>query len=300
MDNTRRIKKHLSNKKREWLSGYAFISLWLIGILVFTLFPLIQAFWYSLNEAKFYGSQIQTTFQWFENFKYAFTEDIIFPTIVVNYIIEIVVDVPFSIAASLIIAMLLNQQIKGKGFFRVIFFLPVIISTGPVISELMGQGATSIPMLSSETVATFLNDYLPGFLSKPINLLFEKLVIVLWLSGIQILIFLSGLQRIDKSIYEAASIDGASPWQTFWKITLPSMKPFILLNVVYTIVTLSFFDMPVSTGEYTILTYIERHSFDSGGLGYGYACSLGIIYFLLVIIHIGLYALLLREKKVKR
>lgn len=293
-------KKQLSNKHREWITGYAFIGLWLIGLLVFTLFPMAQAFWYSLNEAKFYGNTIKTTFQWFDNFKYAFVSDLNFPKIFVNYIIEIVVDVPFSIVASLILAMLLNQNIKGKSFFRVIFFLPVIISTGPVISELMGQGATDIPLLSSDFVADILENYLPSFLSKPINLLFEKLVIVLWLSGIQILIFLSGLQRINKSTYEAAEIDGASSWQTFWKITLPSMKPFILLNVVYTIVNLSFFDMPTETGNYTILTYIEQQCFEAGGKGYGYACSLGIIYFAVILLHIGIYALLLREKKVKK
>ncbi len=154
-------KKHLSNKHREWLSGYAFISLWLIGLLVFTLFPVAQAFWYSLNEAKFYGGSIRTTFQWFKNFSYAFTGDINFPKILTNYLIEIIVDVPFSIVASLILAMLLNQNIKGKSFFRVIFFLPVIISTGPVISELMGQGATSIQLLSSDFVKDILTNYLP-------------------------------------------------------------------------------------------------------------------------------------------
>jgi ABC-type sugar transport system permease subunit len=76
------------------------------------------------------------------------------------------------------------------------------------------------------------------------------------------------------------------------------MKPFILLNVVYTIVTLSFFDMPAPKGGYTILTYIEKHSF--GDRGFGYACRLGIIYFFLILIHIGIYALILKEKKVKR
>lgn len=298
MDLPVKNKKHLTNKHREWLSGYAFISLWLIGLLAFTLFPLGQAFWYSLNEASFYGSTIKTTFQWFDNFIYAFAEDTIFPTIVVNYLMEIVVEVPFSITASLIIAMLLNQKIKLKGFFRVIFFLPVIISTGPVISELMSQGATEIPMLSGKFIENILTNFLPEFIATPLTLLFDKLVIVLWLSGIQILIFLSGLQRINKQVYEAASIDGASPWQTFWKITLPSMKPFILLNVVYTIVTLSFFDMPVTKGDYTILTYIEKHSF--GDRGFGYACSLGIIYFVLILVHIGIYALILKEKKVKR
>ena len=291
-------KKMLSSKHREWLSGYAFISFWLIGLIALTIFPLIQAFWYSLNDASFYGNSIKTTFQWFENFRYAFLEDTLFPTIVANYLMEIIVQVPFSLCASLIIAMLLKQNIKGRGLFRVIFFLPVIISTGPVISELMEQGATDIALLNGDFIQEFLSEFLPEFIATPINLLFDKLVIVLWLSGIQILIFLSGLQRINKQTYEAASIDGASLWQSFWKITLPSMKPFILLNVVYTIVTLSFFDMPVASGEHTILTYIEKHSF--GERGFGYACSLGIIYFFLIVIHIGIYALILKDKKVKR
>lgn len=300
MDNTKlkRSKKHLSNKHREWVSGYSFISLWLIGLIALTIVPLGQAFWYALNEAKFYGNSIKTIFLWFDNFRYAFLEDTLFPQILSTYLIEIIIETPFSIAASLIIALLLTQDIKGKTFFKMIFFLPVIISTGPVISELMGQGAASIPLLNSEWLKTFLNEFLPGFLSKPINLLFEKLVIVLWLSGVQILIFISGLQKINPQIYEAASIDGASKWQTFWKITLPMIKPFILLNVVYTIVTLSFFDMPDANGSYTILSYIERHSF--GERGFGYACALGIIYFFIVILHIGIYALILRSKKVKK
>ena len=98
-------KRGIKNKYREWISGYAFISLWVIGLVAFTLFPLSQAFWYSLNEASFYGNTIKTTFQWFSNFTYAFFEDAIFPTIVANYLMEIVVEVPFSICASLIIGL---------------------------------------------------------------------------------------------------------------------------------------------------------------------------------------------------
>ena len=116
-------RRQLSNKHREWLNGYAFISLWLIGLIALTIFPLGQAFWYSLNEANFYGNSIKTTFQWFDNFRYAFTEDTIFPTVVVNYLMEIVVEVPFSLCASLIIAMLLNQKVKCRSLFIVIFFL---------------------------------------------------------------------------------------------------------------------------------------------------------------------------------
>jgi ABC-type sugar transport system permease subunit len=288
----------LSNKHREWLNGYLFAGLWIIGLLAFTIWPLIQAFYYSFNEAVFYGNSIKIQWIWFENFRYAFFEDLIFPVILINYLLEIIIDVPFAITAALIIAMLLNQKIKFRGVWRVIFFLPVIISTGPVIFELMGQGATSIPMLSDGSFTAFIRDYLPSFISRPILLLFEKLIIVLWFSGIQILIFLAGLQRIDHSIYEAAAIDGASSWQSFWKITLPSMKPFILLNVIYTIVTLSFFDMPTPRGQYSILSYIRDQTFSKRGFGYG--CALGIIFFILILLQIGIYVLFLRERKVRR
>lgn len=290
----------ISNKHREWINGYLFISLWLIGLLIFTLWPLLQAFYYSFNEAVFFDGKIKLSWIWFENFRYAFFEDTIFPVILVNYLAEIIIDVPFVVTSAIIIAMLLNQKIKLRGFWRVIFFLPVIISTGPVIGELMSQGATRIPLLSNSNFTNFIQNYLPSFISKPITLLFEKLIIVFWFSGIQILIFLAGLQRIDRSIYDAASIDGASSWQSFWKITLPSMKSFILLNIIFTIVTLSFFNMPTAPGTYNILSYISTQTFEMGRRGYGYGCALGIIYLLIIIIQILLYTLFLKEKKVRR
>ena len=290
----------VTNKMRNSIAGYGFISLWFIGLIVFTLFPLGQAIWYSFNIAEFKGSGIQTTFNGFKNFVYAFTEDSTFPQMLVTYLSSIIVQVPFSVTASLIISMLLNQNIKGRGMWRVIFFLPVIISTGPVITELMGQGATSLPMIGGKDLDIFLADFLPGFIAKPIGLLFDNLIIVLWYTGIPTLIFLSGLQRIDKSTYEAASIDGASPWQCFWKITLPSMKSFIFVNVVYTIVTLSFSDIPAGDNQLNILQYMQRHMIEASGKGYGYACSLGLIYFAVILLQIVIYSLFLAPRKGNR
>ena len=293
-------KLKLKNKQRETLNGYLFIGLWLLGLIIFTLWPLFQAFFYSLNQAVFYGGEVKLSWLWFDNFRYAFFEDALFPVILTNYLVEIIIDVPFVVTAALIIAMLLNQNIRFRGLWRLIFFLPVVISTGPVIGELMGQGATRIPLLANSSFSYFISQYLPVFLARPLALLFEKLILLFWFSGIQILIFLAGLQRIDRSIYEAAAIDGASHWQTFWKITLPGMKSFILLNAIYTIVTLSFFDMPTARGDYTILSYLSEHSFGVGRRGYGYACALGIIYLFLILGHIGLYALFLKERKGRR
>jgi oligogalacturonide transport system permease protein len=290
------VKHRLTNRARESLSGYFFILFWIVGICVFTFWPLIQAFYYSLCEATFSGNQIVTKFQWFQNFVYAFREDSNFPSMLVSYLTEIVVQVPFTVTVSLIIAMLLNQKIKLRAMWRVIFFLPVIIISGPVVQELIDQGATTIQVFQSGGFMTFVTTYLPSVISQIITLLFNKLIVVLWYSGIPILIFLAGLQKISKSVYEAAAIDGASGWQTFWKITLPAMSPFILVNAIYMIVALSSTSL-ASSSKKTIITYIqEQISGGVGGKGYGYACCLGVIYLFVILIHIGIYALIFMPK----
>ena len=170
--------------------------------------------------------------------------------------------------------------------------------------ELMTQGTTSID-LEHMAAGRIIVGALPTFLSNIIFSLFDKLIIVLWYTGIPILIFLAGLQRINKQIYEAASIDGASAWQTFWKITLPSMTPFILVNAVYMIVTLSNSSLMQGSDatSKTIIQYIQEQYVTTTGKGYGYACCLGIIYLLLILLQIGFYALVLlpknRVKKIK-
>ena len=295
-------KKHLTNTSREAIAGYLFISLWIIGVCIFTLWPIAQAFYYSLCDAAFKGNKIVTEFTWFNNFIYAFTKDEQFPTMLRNYLFEIVIQVPFAITLALLIALMLNQKIRLRGLWRLVFFLPVIIISGPVMSQLMNQGATSINILEG-SIGDFVNNNLPNFLSRVIILLFDKLIVVLWYTGIPILIFLAGLQKLNKQIYEAASIDGASTWQTFWKITLPSMSPFILVNAVYMIVALSNSTMAQSTTETvkrTIIQYISAQYLTSTGKGYGYACCIGVIYLLAILLHIGLYALILLPKKPRK
>ena len=191
------------------------------------------------------------------------------------------------------------QKIKLRSVWRLIFFLPVIIISGPVISELISQGTTSIN-IADGTLGNFITGGLPSFLSKIIILLFDKLIIVLWYTGIPILVFLAGLQRLNKQVYEAADMDGASSWQKFWKITLPSMAPFILVNAVYMIVTLSNSNLTQSTSEVSNLTiteYIITQYTGTTGLGYGYACALGVIYLFTILLHIGLYALVTLPKR---
>lgn len=286
----------ITNKYREWIWGYLFILLWLIGYLVFTLTPIIQSIYYSLNKAKFNLGGIDLEFLNFQNYRYAFLVDTTFPTLYVAYISQIIIIVPISIVFSLIIAMLLNQKIKGRGFWRVIFFLPVVIATGPIIRILTNEGAATVPLLNDIKIHNFIMENLPEYIYKPVLAIFEQIIMVLWYTGIPILIFLAGLQKIDRTIYEAAAIDGAGPWESFWKVTLPAVKQFITVNIIYVFVTLSYYS---GLAGNDIIDYIQRQSFEGGALnlGFGYGSALAWIFFLTIVVLILIFVGLLNLRR---
>ena len=130
---------------------------------------------------------------------------------------------------------------------------------------------------------------LPEFIYQPISNLFSGLIMILWNSGIQILIFLAGLQKVPRTLYEAAKIDGASGWESFWKITLPTVKPLILLNSIYTVVTLA----TGGTNEIIELIYTATYTATQG---YSYAMAMSWIYTVIVAVILVIVFLLLREK----
>lgn len=210
----------------------------------------------------------------------------------VNYVVSTVISVPVIVVFALIISIMLNQNIKGKGIFRLIFFLPVIIVSGPILNMLNAEGAGSITALDTQAITTAINGFLPSMLAKPISGLFESMITILWYSGVQILIFLSSLQKIDPAMYEAAKIDGGSGWECFWKITLPTIKPMILLNLVYTIVFIS------NNDTNPIIGLIKTSMFSgSTEMGYGYASAMAWLYSVVELLLVGLFALLFMAKK---
>jgi ABC-type sugar transport system permease subunit len=191
--------------------------------------------------------------------------------------------VPIILIFSLIIALFLNLDFRFKGLFRTIFFLPVVITSGPVIQELVSQGAATVPGFAfSETITNFLLG-LPRYLANPIEYLLTSFILILWFSGVQILIYLSSLQKIDPSIYEAASIDGASAWEAFWKLTLPSLSTTTVIVAIYTIITLSHFS------ENKVIKYISGQTYAvEGGIGYSSAMSFlyfGVLVLLLAVVY---------------
>ncbi len=299
MDSTKKKAKEKKVKikqgklaRREARMGYFFILPWLIGIVLFLLYPLGQSFRYIWYNIRITPRGTKFNFIGTGNFTQIWMEDPEFPQQLVTYIWQTIVEVPIIVVFSLLIAMMLNQKIKGRSFFRLVFFLPVIIVSGPVMNMLVSEGAATIPALNVQSVITALDRVLPTAVAQNIGDMFSNMIMILWYSGVQILIFLSALQKIDPGLYEAAKMDGGSDWECFWKITLPTIKPMILINAVYTVIFLS------SNEQNQLINLIKTAMFSATAeRGYGYASAMAWIYSLLVTIIVLIFFGLLGSKK---
>lgn len=279
--------------KRETIYGYLFIFPWIIGFLLLVLWPMIQSFYYSLNSMRIAPTGLQFVYVGFNNYLEVWLRDMFFIEQLLGFTVNTMLRVPVIVVFALIIAMLLNQDVKFKGLFRTIFFLPVIIASGPVIDQLVAQGATSIPMVNQDVIMGILNDLFPMWMATAVGDLFNQIISILWFSGVQILIFLAVLQKINPSLYEAAKIDGGSNWECFWKITLPTIKPIILINLVYTLVSLA------NSGQNEIIELIYANMFNATR-GYGFASAMAWMYSIIIGLMLLIIFLIFREKKSKR
>lgn len=280
-------------EKREARAGYLFILPWLIGTVVFMLYPLAQSFYYMWFNIRI-NAKGESVFKYvgIGNFTQIWLENPEFPQQIVTYLWQTIVQVPIIVVFSLMIAIMLNGKIKFKGFFRLIFFLPVIIVSGPVMNMLVSEGAATIPTMNIKSIINAFDTFLPYSVAESIGEIFQNMIMILWYAGVQILIFLSVLQKIDPALYEAAKIDGGSAWECFWKITLPTIKPMILLNAVYTIIFLS------SNEQNVIITMIKTAmSAVTKEKGHGYAAAMAWMYAFIVILIVLLFFMFLGSKK---
>ncbi|MCL6456828.1 MAG: sugar ABC transporter permease [Gorillibacterium sp.] len=261
--------------------GLLFMLPWLIGFCVFVAIPIGWSMFMSLHKVAVVPGGFKYDWLGLQNFRDAFLKDNIFPIELITYFQQMLLMVPIIVIFALLIALLLNQKFPGRFIYRALFFLPVIFATGQVLSELFAQGAGDIPFLDQYNLEPLVRQYVGGELAKTVMEVLGRVVLILWYSGVQILIFISGFQTISPSIYEAVRIDGASPWDSFWKITLPASVPFISLNVLYTIIDL--FTFPMNP----VLKHIKDNMFKVE-TGYGYASALAWIYFGFIFILIAL------------
>lgn len=283
-------KHHLTKRTlREWIFGYIFISPWLVGVSIFFLYAMVRSLIFSFNDLQLVGMVITPLKDgMFSNYSKVFATEINLPVVLGEFAISLVLQLPIIISFALIIALLLNSKIKGRSLFRLIFFLPVIIATGPVMDMLTSQGAATVPMVGTDAISSVLSN-VPQFIAEPINDLFSSLILILWNAGIQILLFLAGLQKVPTTMYEAAKIDGASTWETFWKITLPNVRSIILLCSIYTVVTLA------TGGNNSVIQMIYDATY-SATKGYSYGAAFSWIYTVIIIVILLLVFLLLKEK----
>ena len=279
-------RRGVSFQRRGVLTCLLFVSPWLVGAAVFFLYPLFYSLRLSFGVIENPATQ-KVVFAGFENFRVAFMEDARFFPMLLSIAKDTLINTPLIVVFALFIATLLSKDIRGKGLFRSVFFLPVILGNGFVMQQLLGvqMNADAVEVargiLLPEKVVRFLN---PGVTQVILEFL-SRVTLVLWKSGVQIIIFLAGLQAIPRSFYEAARVDAATEWECFWFISLPMMAPTLLLGAVYTIVA-GFLD---TSNE--MLGYIHELGFQWSQ--FEYASAVSWLYFLFVILVLAALFLLL-------
>lgn len=306
----RKIKTNkIPYERKKHLYGYGFIGLWFIGTVWLFIIPVIKSIEYSFSTAMMHdkadalaagytSAGIHTEWNNFANYIKAFTGDPDFPKNLVESIGQIIPQAFVIMIFSLFIAIMLNQKFRGRTFARAIFFLPVLIATGPIITVINGDmasqgisGATQFSALFKTDLVSELMQFVgiyninPKF-TEAIESLTSDVLNLVWNSGIQILIFLSALQNIPPSAKEAANMEGATAWEFFWKITFPMISPMILANLIYTII-----DAFVATDN-KVMNLILKNS----RLGdYGYSAAMAWIYFAIIGAILGVVVLIVNR-----
>ena len=245
-----RDRKLITMQQRRARTGYKFILPFIIGFVLFMIKPMIQSLMMSFNNVKIIpGQGFQLTWMGLDNYHNAIAVDPYFNQYMVDEISRMAINTIATLVLSFVIAVILNQDFKGRTLARAIFFLPVILSSGvlPGIEKqnefynMMAGVAESVEGASGINISAQLQNMLSasGAASGFFDVIFQMIDAIydiVMASGIQIIVFLTGLQSISPSLYEAADVEGCTAWESFWKITFPMVSPLLLVNCIYTIV----------------------------------------------------------------
>ncbi len=294
----------LSLERKHNLYGYIFVLPVIIGLAFIYIPVIIQSFIYSVSEIKVDASGFHTIFVGLDNYYEALFVEADFLRTVVESTLGILVQIPIILIFAFFMANVLNQNFKGRTIARVIFFIPVVISTGIIAqfenmssmldvyssSEKMDIGSASgmanvfnYHQLRQLVVVVLQNNDFANVVLGAVDGLYS----VITSSGVQMLVFLSGLQSISTSMYEAATVEGATAWETFWKISFPMISPLILVNLIYTVI-----DMFLKA-ENPAVAMINKEL--SNASEYALASAFSWIYMLVVLVFVGIVVLLVRK-----
>ena len=293
-------RKAASLDKKKAMGGWLFVLPFVIGFLFIYLPIIIDSISFSFCTMKVLGGGAKPVFEYvgFANYNTALFENNEYVQILLKGLQNMAFDIPMILIFSLFMAVLLNQKMAGRAVFRAIFFIPVILATGVMesveaqnimgdymeeaggIEDGSGQSAAGDIVSSMDIEQLFagmaVGQELVTYVTTAINNIYN----IVNRSGVQMLIFLSGLQSISPAIYESVQIDGASAWETFWKITFPMISPMILVNAVYTIID-SF-----TSGSNVVMSFIAKQYTESNVV----SSAMAWMYFLIVIAIIAIVA----------
>jgi len=245
-----RKSKPVTMQARRARTGYLFILPFIIGFILFMLKPLVQSLTMSFNSVKLIpGQGFSQSWVGIDNYRTAFLVNPNFNQYLTDEISRMGINTIATLVLSFVIAVILNQDFQGRTLARAIFFLPVILSSGilPGIEkqnefyDMMAGVAASVGESAGVNISASLQELLSvsGVGSGVFEVIFQMIDAIydiVMASGIQIIVFLTGLQAISPSLYEAADVEGCSAWEAFWKITFPMVSPLLLVNCIYTIV----------------------------------------------------------------
>ena len=283
-------KKGMSITGKQRAAGWMYLAPATILIFIMSFWPIIQAVITSFKTGS------SANMQWANPFAYNYTrmfQDAVFKRFIGNTFLYLIIEVPIMLVLAILLAQLLNNKhLKFKGLFRTCVFLPCatsLVSYALIFKSLFAtQGLINTILVKLGILESNFNFLGTGWSAKIIII-----VALIWRwTGYNMVFFLAGLQNIEYSVYEAAKIDGASGWRTFWSITVPLLKPTIVMTTIMSINgTLQLFDESVNltkggpaNATITMSHYIYNGSFGEGVANFGYASAMSVIVFIMVAI----------------
>ena len=278
--------------------GYTFVSHWVIGLIAFFFVPLIYSIIYSFSDITITELGFSLDYVGLKNYDMTLFQNPDYLDQVRDAIGSMFYSLPMIIALSLILAVLLNQKYKGRTVMRIIFFLPVIIESSVVV-RLLSDSSINVPIFNFSTDGQGLMDYemilsnlnLPTQITEFLTFFLSNAVSLTWSCGVQIILFLAGLQSIPESLYEVSKIEGANKWDEFWQITVPMLRHVLSLVIIYTMIS----KFTSSTNK-VVSTSLELMSAND----YSTAAAMLWFYFVVVLAVIGIVLFLYNRYCLKK
>ncbi len=291
----------LNRKKARW--GYLFVLPLMFGLIFQFGIPAVRSLWFAFCEVTVKGTEgFTATFDGLQNFHDALLVNTNFREKAVKSLLAVLLNLPLITIFSFFAASLLNQKFRGRWLVRTIFFLPLVLAApalmnfdaGDALQNMMGasgnfKASESLTGIESVNLARLLisSGVLPQTIASYLASAADRIYDIVILSGVQILVFLAALQSIPSTMYEVAAIEGASPWESYWRITFPMTCPMIMTCMIYTIID----SFTASTNA--TLEMIENTAFTT--FNYGLSSAMSWIYTVLILLLLGLVVLIMRK-----